>query len=43
VLLNNTGLETRTSTIDTAPENFDNVLNVNLRGLFMANQLRPGR
>ncbi|MFZ9215935.1 MAG: SDR family NAD(P)-dependent oxidoreductase, partial [Vulcanococcus sp.] len=33
VMVNNAGIETRTSILDTTPEDFDKVLNVNLRGV----------
>lgn len=38
VMVNNAGVETRTSILDTTPEDFDKVLNVNLRGVFFATQ-----
>ncbi|MFM7228190.1 MAG: SDR family NAD(P)-dependent oxidoreductase [Cyanobacteriota bacterium] len=38
VMVNNAGIETRTSILDTTPEDFDKVLNVNLRGVFCATQ-----
>ena len=38
VMVNNAGIETRTSILDTTPEDFDKVLNVNLRGVFFATQ-----
>ena len=38
VIVNNAGIETRTSILDTTPEDFDKVLNVNLRGVFFATQ-----
>lgn len=38
VMVNNAGIETRTSILDTTPEQFDTVLNVNLRGVFFATQ-----
>ena len=38
VMVNNAGIETRTSILDTPPEDFDKVLNVNLRGVFFATQ-----
>ncbi|MEO1002522.1 MAG: glucose 1-dehydrogenase [Cyanobacteria bacterium J06638_7] len=38
VMVNNAGIETRTSILDTSPEDFDKVLNVNLRGVFFATQ-----
>ncbi|MAR08064.1 MAG: sugar dehydrogenase [Cyanobium sp. NAT70] len=38
VLVNNAGIETRTSILDTTPEDFDKVINVNLRGVFFATQ-----
>ena len=38
VMVNNAGIETRTSILDTSPEDFDNVMNVNLRGVFFATQ-----
>jgi glucose 1-dehydrogenase len=37
-MVNNAGIETRTSILDTTPEDFDKVLNVNLRGVFFATQ-----
>ena len=38
VMVNNAGIETRTSILDTTPEDFDRVLNVNLRSVFFATQ-----
>lgn len=38
VMVNNAGIETRTSIIDTTPDDYDKVLNVNLRGVFFATQ-----
>ena len=38
VMVNNAGIETRTSILDTTPEDFDKVMNVNLRGVFFATQ-----
>lgn len=38
VIVNNAGIETRTSILDTTPDEYDNVLNVNLRGVFFATQ-----
>ena len=38
VIVNNAGIETRTSILNTTPEDFDKVLNVNLRGVFFATQ-----
>lgn len=38
VMVNNAGIETRTSILDTTPEDYDKVLNVNLRGVFFASQ-----
>ncbi|MEB3255215.1 MAG: glucose 1-dehydrogenase [Synechococcaceae cyanobacterium] len=38
VMVNNAGIETRTSILDTTPEDYDKVLNVNLRGVFFATQ-----
>ena len=38
VMVNNAGVETRTSVLDTTPEQYDKVLNVNLRGVFFATQ-----
>jgi glucose 1-dehydrogenase len=38
VMVNNAGIETRTSILDTTPEDFDKVLDVNLRGVFFATQ-----
>lgn len=38
VFVNNAGLETRTSLLDTTPEDYDKVLNINLRGVFFASQ-----
>ena len=38
VMVNNAGIETRTSILDTTPDDFDKVLNVNLRGVFFATQ-----
>lgn len=34
VMVNNAGIETRTSILDTTPDDFDKVLNINLRGCF---------
>ena len=38
VMVNNAGIETRTSILDTTPEDYDKVMNVNLRGVFFATQ-----
>jgi glucose 1-dehydrogenase len=38
VMVNNAGVETRTSVLDTTPEQYDKVLDVNLRGVFFATQ-----
>lgn len=38
VMVNNAGIETRTSILNTTPEDFDQVMNVNLRGVFFATQ-----
>lgn len=38
VIVNNAGIETRSSILDTTPEQFDKVLDVNLRGVFFATQ-----
>ena len=38
VMINNAGIETRTSILSTTPDDFDKVLNVNLRGVFFATQ-----
>ncbi len=38
VLVNNAGLETRTSILDTTPDQYDMVMDVNLRGAFFATQ-----
>jgi glucose 1-dehydrogenase len=38
VIVNNAGIETRTSILDTTPDDYDKVLNVNLRGVFFATQ-----
>ena len=38
IMVNNAGIETRTSILDTTPDDFDKVLNVNLRGVFFATQ-----
>ena len=38
VMVNNAGIETRTSILNTTPEDFDKVMNVNLRGVFFATQ-----
>ena len=38
VMVNNAGIETRTSILDTTPEDFDRVLNINLRAVFFATQ-----
>ncbi len=38
VMVNNAGVETRTSVLDTTPEQYDRVLDVNLRGVFFATQ-----
>ena len=38
VMVNNAGIETRTSILDTSPEDFDKVMNVNLRGVFFSTQ-----
>ena len=38
VMVNNAGIETRTSILTTTPDNFDKVLDVNLRGVFFACQ-----
>ena len=38
VMVNNAGIETRTSILDTTADDFDKVLNVNLRGVFFATQ-----
>jgi glucose 1-dehydrogenase len=38
VMVNNAGVETRTSILTTTPDDFDKVLDVNLRGVFFATQ-----
>ena len=38
VMVNNAGVETRTSVLDTTPEQYDKVMDVNLRGVFFATQ-----
>ena len=38
VMVNNAGVETRTSVLNTTPEQYDKVLDVNLRGVFFATQ-----
>ena len=38
VMVNNAGIETRTSILTTTPDNFDKVLDVNLRSVFFATQ-----
>ena len=38
VMVNNAGIETRTSILDTTPDDYDKVLDVNLRGVFFATQ-----
>ena len=38
VMVNNAGVETRTSILNTTPDDFDKVLDVNLRGVFFACQ-----
>ena len=38
VMVNNAGIETRTSILDTTPDDYDKVLNINLRGVFFATQ-----
>ena len=38
VMVNTAGVETRTSVLDTTPEQYDKVLDVNLRGVFFATQ-----
>jgi len=38
IMVNNAGIETRTSILDTTPDDFDKVLNVNLRVVFFATQ-----
>ena len=38
VMINNAGIETRTSILDTTPEDYDKVLDVNLRSVFFATQ-----
>ncbi len=38
ILVNNAGLETRTSILDTSEEQYDRVLNLNLKGAFFAMQ-----
>lgn len=38
VMVNNAGIETRTSILSTTPDNFDKVLDVNLRAVFFATQ-----
>ena len=38
VMVNNAGVETRTSILDTTPDQYDRVLDVNLRGVFFATQ-----
>ena len=43
VMVNNAGIETRTSILDTTPEDFDKVLNVNLRGVFSPRNTPPSR
>ncbi|MDQ1512360.1 MAG: glucose 1-dehydrogenase, partial [Microbacteriaceae bacterium] len=43
VLVNNAGMETRTSLLDTTPEQYDTVMAVNLRSAFFASQLAAKR
>lgn len=38
VMVNNAGLETRTSVLDTTPEDYDRVLDVNLKSVFFGTQ-----
>ncbi|MCT0230072.1 SDR family oxidoreductase [Synechococcus sp. CS-1324] len=38
VMVNNAGIETRTSILTTTPDDYDKVLDVNLRGVFFATQ-----
>ncbi|MEB3318296.1 MAG: glucose 1-dehydrogenase [Cyanobacteriota bacterium] len=38
VMVNNAGIETRTSILDSTPEDYDKVLNVNLRSVFFSTQ-----
>jgi glucose 1-dehydrogenase len=43
VLVNNAGMETRTSLLDTTPEQYDTVMAVNMRSAFFASQLAAKR
>ena len=38
IMVNNAGLETRTSVLDTSPEDYDKVLDVNLKSAFFGTQ-----
>ena len=38
IMVNNAGLETRTSVLDTTPEDYDRVLDVNLKSAFFGTQ-----
>jgi glucose 1-dehydrogenase len=38
-MVNNAGLETRTSVLDSSEQDFDTVINVNLKGAFFGTQI----
>jgi glucose 1-dehydrogenase len=43
ILVNNAGIETRTSVLDTTEAQYDRVLDINLKGAFLARSSRPNR
>jgi len=43
VMVNNAGMETRTSVLDTTEEQYDKVLSINLKSAFLVPRSPPGR
>lgn len=43
IMVNNAGMETRTSVLDTTEQQYEKVLEVNLKSAFSAPSLRPAR
>jgi len=43
IMINNAGVETRTSILDTTEEQYAKVLEINLKSAFFATQLAPDR